>query len=254
VSCTTEQRFEIVLNKFVIIILYRDRVKILNNMSISDLVERILAATQGKDSFNNGAVGFNRFGFVFRDLKCSNLSYVKSIGSSKFCTLRFYRKFKGKKIFTDDEEYEILLGGNLKTLLPSLTFGGEELLYDVWVFVRTPDGRQFPAIFYYGQSGAALGSWRDYNNDDYKSLFTKEFKAFINYNPFQFSKDELSLLVNALENSLKKVPLSNYYGIYKHDTGNTLMGVRAGKPFFLELHGDPSKINIQKLINALLLP
>lgn len=77
------------------------------------------------------------------------------------------------------------------------------------------------------------------------SLRKKDVVATINWDP---------LLVQALEGSLKEVPLSNYYGVFKHDAGNTLMGVKLTGPFYMELYGDPSKLNIQKIINALLLP
>lgn len=42
-------------------------------------------------------------------------------------------------------------------------------------------------------------------------------------------------LVDALENALMRVPTSDFYGIYRHDLGNTLMGVQTGIPFVIEL-------------------
>ena len=117
------------------------------------LLELVSKATKGVDEFSKGVVGINGFGFVFRDLN-SNLPYVKSTNSSKFCTLSFLRNFKKiKEIYPysdfDEQKYEILLGSTLRKLIPSIQYGGIETLFDVWVFVKTPDGRQFPATFYY---------------------------------------------------------------------------------------------------------
>lgn len=219
------------------------------------LLELVSKATKGVDNLAKGAVGYNGFGFIFKGLD-SNLSYVKSIDSSRFCTLSFNRDLeKIKEVYPyfdfDEQKYEILLGSTLKKLIPTIQYGGIESLFDVWMFVRTPDGRQFPATFYYGQSGAALGGWQSYKDDSGKDIFPKEFEALINFNPFQFTKKELGILVQALENSLRKVPLSDYYGVFKHDTGNTLMGVSLKKPFYMELYGDPRKLDIQKIVNAL---
>jgi hypothetical protein len=221
------------------------------------LLELVSKGTKGVDEFSKGVVGINGFGFVFRGLD-SSLPYVRSTNSSKFCTLSSLRDFrKIKKTFPyfdfDEQKYEILLGSTLRRLIPNIQYGGIETLFDVWVFVKTPDGMQFPATFYYGPSGAALGGWKDFKDDNGKDIFPKEFETFINFNPFQFTREELRNLVQALENSLRKVPLSDYYGVFKHDTGNTLMGVSLGKPFYMELYGDPSKLDIQKIINALLL-
>ncbi|MFW9895385.1 MAG: hypothetical protein ACFFD7_06245 [Candidatus Thorarchaeota archaeon] len=223
---------------------------------------RLLSNCKNKNCLEEGVTRSNGFIFIFKDLNYSNISYVKSINSSKFCTLTFYRRdidhhyFERNNIYLNlegdyEEYYDILIGSKLKTLIPTLQFGGYETLFDVWMFVRTPDGRQFPANFYYGQGGSALGGWREYND------FPTEFKSIVNYNPFDFNNDELGLLVRALETSLERVPISIYYGVYKHDFGNTLMGVRNGpfskQPFSMQLYGDPKKTDIPKLITSIIL-
>jgi len=71
----------------------------------------------------------------------------------------------------------------------------------------------------------SLGSWAN-----------KTLKSLENFNPFHFSQEELDLLVEALENALKKIPVSNFFGVYNHDLGQTLMGVKFKTPFFRDLH------------------
>ncbi len=88
----------------------------------------------------------------------------------------------------------------MKTVLPTLEFGGDESLFDVWMFVRTPEGKQFPATFYYGPSGTSLGGW---HSENYDKVFPKNFAQIINASPFDFSKDEKESLIEALELALK---------------------------------------------------
>lgn len=130
----------------------------------------------------------------------------------------------------------------MKTLLPKLEFGGDEILFDVWIFVRTPDGKQFPAAFYYGPSGTALGGWEFH---EYQEVFSNDFCLVINGSPFDFNKDERECLIEALECALKKVPVSDYYGVYNHDLGNALIGVKAGVPFIIELGFEYDEIDIE---------
>jgi hypothetical protein len=173
--------------------------------------------------------------------------------SSKICNLGAYRDLL--KIWSSrhdkmqnldelvlyDEKYDCLYGGALKTLLPTLEFGGYENLFDVWMFVRTPDGKQFPATFYFGASGTALGGW---HSEKYDKIFPKSFASIINFSPFDFSKDERESLIEALECALRKVPVSDFYGVYQHDGGNALMGVKAGVPFIIELGYEYDKTDI----------
>ena len=89
------------------------------------------------------------------------------------------------------------------------------------MFVLTPEGLFFPANFYYGASGTALGGWmlKRYQK------FPKETYDEFNFSPFDLDKDGLTGLIEAHMFALKKVPVSDFCGIYKHDLGNTLMCV-----------------------------
>lgn len=212
-------------------------------MSFSELLTLVSDAANGQDNLDKAAIGFSDYGFVFRDEKNSKESYAISGHSSKFADAGAYYGITEKAPKLDeidtldelvryDEKYDCLLAGSLKTLLPSLELGGDEILFYVWVFVKTPDGKQFPMTFYFGPSGTSLGGWR---MERYKHFLPNDFTQIINWSPFNFSKDETESLVEALGCALKKVIVSDFHCIYKHDDGNTLMGVREGIPFIIEL-------------------
>ncbi len=212
-------------------------------MDIEDLLDLVLRVANGKDDLRKGAVGFHGYGFVFKDFKHSNESYVVTSKSSRVCGMGAYLGITEKALQLDkiksleelvrySDKYDCLFGGALKTLLPTLEFGGDEDLFDVWMFVRTPDGKQFPATFYYGPSGTSLGGW---SLEAYNKVFLEEFSRVINCSPFDFSKDQKEGLIEALECALKKISVSDFYGVYHHDSGNALMGVKVGVPFIIEL-------------------
>ncbi len=57
---------------------------------------------------------------------------------------------------------------------------------DVWVLVQTPDNKIFPAMFYFGQSGTALGAWKKYTDISGSKIFPEDFETIINCSPFDF--------------------------------------------------------------------
>jgi hypothetical protein len=206
-------------------------------MTIIKLIDLVNEASNGIDNFKEGAVGYNGYGFVFKDFK-SNIPYITSKGSSKVFnagsqrdSIENYKKFGDYNI---NIESDLLLIGSVKTLVPSIDFGGYEQLFEVWVFVNTPEKRKFPIRFYYGQSGLSIGGWNPIYNyiDSYtgKKVFPQKFEKIINFSPFNFSNFERDLFLDALELALKKVPVSDFRGIFRHDLGSTLMGILKGKP------------------------
>lgn len=200
-------------------------------MTIKDLINLVVNASKGKDNFDEGALGFNGYGFVFKDLT-SGLSYVTSYGSSKVFAAGTYRKFTVNldEIINHDIELDLLLVGSLKTLVPTLIFGGYELLFDVWVFVMDSNDMMFPMRLYFGQSGTSIAGWP--LND--KNI-PKNLNIIINSSPFNFSDDERDDFLESLELTLGKVPVSDFWGVYSHDLGNTLMCLENGRPFIKEL-------------------
>lgn len=195
---------------------------------------------------------------MFRDrwLK-SRQPYVTNFRSSKFSSAGFWRKIikyslenqdKIKSLNDlnlEDTKLDYLFGGSLKTLVPSLKFGGYETLFSVWMLIRTPRKQIFPATFYYGQSGTSLGGWR---LDRAKDVFPSAFFSLINFSPFNFKPDELDAFIEALELGLKMVPVSDYFGIFQGDHGYTLMGAKDNKPIFMELGSSYDKHKIKEYV------
>jgi len=212
-------------------------------LNVKELLDIISIAANGKDDIKKAAIGFYNYGFVLKDPKNSKEEYVVTTYSSRFADAGSYRgiteqilQLERIKSLDDfgpkDDKDDCLFAGALKTLIPTLEFGGYETLFDVWMFVKTPDGKQFPATFYYGPSGTSLGGW---HSEDYKDVFPKSLAQIINFSPFDLPKNERESFIEAFELALRKIPVSDFYGVYEHDGGNALMGVRSGVPFSIEL-------------------
>ena len=118
-------------------------------------------------------------------------------------------------------------------------------MFEVWMFVKTPQDRIFPATLYYGQSGLKIGGcdpdFAKHFIFDKKLLpkYPKKFKTIINFSPYDLTQEEKEELAEALELALRKVPVSDFYGIFQHDFGNLLMGIKNGKPIMVELGFSP---------------
>ena len=217
------------------------------NLEIEDLLKLVSEAADGKDNFKEGAIGFNGYGFVFKKLDYfSQDSFVIGDGSSKLCSIGAFRNLYERSLehlgsledlvetVLSDRNSDLYFSGTIKTLVPDVEFGGYESLFHIWMFVKTPKGKMFPATFYHGKSGTSVGAW----SLDYRAfLFAeerrlpKEFEAIVNYSPFNFLKIELEEFIEALLLALHKVPISDFEGIYEDDFGRELMGLRSSKPF-----------------------
>jgi len=172
---------------------------------------------------------------VFRSSKIINVR--KSSGH-----IHYFTK-KTALATLEDTEYDFFYGASLKTLLPTIKFGGDESLFHVWMFVKTPEGYMFPATFYYGPSGTSIGGWLLYKAE---KVFPPEFFSLINFSPFDLSHDELDAFVEAIELSLKMVPMTDYYGVSRGDHGYTIMGVKNGKPYLTDLGWVYDEIKVDK--------
>ena len=224
-------------------------------LSIKYLIKLISETAEGKDNFEEGAVGANGYGFVFRDYDHeSKDSFISAYGSSKLCSIGAFKDVYNKFLMNIDKlkdvkvllnhnpKLDLYFGGALKTLIPKLKFGGNETLFDVWVFVKTPKDQLFPGTFYYGQSGTSIGGWTPaYTLFAKKRVFLRQFESIINFNPFNFSKIELREFLEAFVISLGKVPISDFEGIYTHDLGSYLMGIKSGKPFIEKIPSNRKK-------------
>ncbi len=238
-------------------------------MRIEQITKLATDAANGKDNFKKGAVGSNEYGFVFKDSK-SHLEepYIVPYGWHKLCDAGAYRdqlkniKKKLKNydksdffsgILRYDNKLDLLFAGSVKTLVPTLQFGGF-LLFEAWMFVITPEGRIFPATLYWGQTGLSIGAWSGYSFMGEKDLL-EDFPELKTFSPFDFTDDETGLFLDALEFALKKVPVSDFWGVFNRDIGNSYMGVKRGKPFhelMQHFKSDPNNSEAEKELEPLL--
>lgn len=211
-------------------------------MRIEQLIRLVTEATEGKDNIKEGIVGSNGYGFVFKDLN-SNITYIINTNSHKYCeagsmreVVKIWKKVKNIRELKDlshrDELYDLILAGSLKTLVPTLQFGGFSM-FSVWGFVKTPKDRMFPFTFYFAQSGVSIGGWASYGITPFAKeiVFPENFLEIINFTPFNFTDDEKGCFLDALEFALKKTPVSDFWGVFNRDIGNSYMGIKRGKPF-----------------------
>ena len=230
-------------------------------MNSEELIILLSKAADGEDDLQKAIVGFTGYGFFFADPFKSNVPFVTVYESSKFAGAGANRGIAEKilqlehiKSLDDlgpsDDKEDCLYAGSLKTLIPALEFGGDEILFSVWMFVKTPNGKQFPATFYYGPTGTSLGGWVSYQDDSGDNIFPDDFNVIINFSPFDFSGEELEKFIEALECALRKVPVSDFYGVYHHDLGNDLMGVISGIPFAIELGYEYDETDIEIWLDA----
>ncbi len=127
----------------------------------NEIILLVSQTAEGKDEIDKGSAGFAGYGFVFRSFDDVDSFFPR--GDSKVCSIGAlrgsYERFSnavesGIKIKSFDEInnydgiYDLYFAGSLKTLIPTLEFGGYEQFYRVWMFVKTPDGKMFPATFY----------------------------------------------------------------------------------------------------------
>lgn len=227
---------------------------------INVLLKLLEATAEDKVNYQDKVIHFQGYVFVFRDPYIEpRESYINVKFSGKITSAGFWRRVIKESMKNldriqsledlnlEDTKIDFLFGGSLKTLVPTLTFGGYESLFDVWMFVKTPEGYMFPATLYYGQSGTSVGGWR---LDHAKEVLPPDFYSIINFSPFNFKPDELDPFIEALEHSLKMVPVADYYGIYQGDEGYCLMGVRDNRPYLMELGDSYDKRKIDRYIEA----
>ena len=225
---------------------------------VKKLLELMDTTTEDRVDIKNRVIHFQGYTFVFRDWELkSRESYARVKFSSKVTSAGFWRKIieysmknlQEIKSINDinlgDTKYDFSYGASLKTLLPTIKFGGDDSLFDVWIFVKTPEGYMFPATFYFGPSGTSIGGW---DLKDAQEVFPPEFYSIINFSPFDLSHDELNAFVEALELSLKMVPMTDYYGVCLGEHGYTIMGVKDGSPYLEDIGWVYDEIKVDKSV------
>ena len=100
----------------------------MNKFNIDGILRQISAAVEGKDSFEEGTVGFYDYGFVFRDLDYVN-NYIDMprtggiyrLGVTRERLKDFKRNINVLEHRSDyDRHYDLRLIGSIRTLVPTM--------------------------------------------------------------------------------------------------------------------------------------
>ncbi len=73
-------------------------------MDIKDLSNLVVKASAGEDDLDQAAIGFQGYGFVFRDFSHSDDSYVNTSQSGKVFNMGAYRGITEKALQLDEIE------------------------------------------------------------------------------------------------------------------------------------------------------
>jgi len=182
---------------------------------------------------DQGLIQINGFTFIFRDYidvpKDLMVAYSHSI--CEIGSARQKTSGRGFTQFYSDEDIRLI--GSLKTLVPNLDIGGEDEIFTAWLFVKTPDGKEFPIDFYYSKTSLKIAGWSVFPDKEItEDHFPESFQEFINFSPHNFTSDALEIMCDTLENGLKQIPVSEFSGKYTNDYGSWKVGIKNGRSFF----------------------
>lgn len=113
-------------------------------LKIEHLLELVSSAARGIDKIEEGAVGSNDYGFVFKAFDYNSISsFIIGDGSSKFCSIGAFKHILNESLRDQDiisrdleelcnydPKLDLHFGGALKTLIPDIEFGGYECLFE----------------------------------------------------------------------------------------------------------------------------
>ncbi len=126
---------------------------------IENLVRLVNQAAHGQDDLGAGVIGYGGYGFVFRNPNPNGEQepYVFTVGSSKVSAFdirgeinlpsRILNSKTFEEMISEEDLRAPIYGGIIKSLLPTVKFGGYEKLFFTWMFVKTPQRQTFPATF-----------------------------------------------------------------------------------------------------------
>jgi len=193
-------------------------------LDVKKLIYLVTQASNGKDDLMKAAIGFNGYGFIFRSFE-SVSQWTSNVPSSR---ATFVEDLEDPKHYEMEIYHAVKYAASLKTLIPNMELGGYEILFHVWMFVKTPDNKLFPAKFYYGPTGIAIGGYHPpldkLKTMTKKDLWSEDFAEHVNFSPYGFNKDQREGFVKALRGALQKVPKSHFECVFKNDKGKFMMG------------------------------
>jgi len=210
-----------------------------------EVLKLVNLAAEGKDYIEMGSVGYGGYGFVFRDLdffehfpgELNRYRPIVNVGDQPIEKI-----IRSQGECDRDEFYyyyylKVLMIGSLKTLLPSLEFKDakkSDILFEVWVIIKTPQGKIFPLIYHYDRYRMALGISPTYS--DVTWLLPRNYRDIFNVNPNDLTREERATLAETFENALKKVPTSDYRTIYPGHDYSSHIEINNGVPLFADVY------------------
>ena len=220
-------------------------------MNINHLIRLVLNASKGINNIDEGAIGFSNYGFLFRQVSLIadrfGLEYTSGlspVGSRRELIEDWDNDNIQKKVtylcYRSNKVKDLHYAGALKTLLPSVEFGGNDKFFEVGMLIKTPNSKIFPATFYWGSKGLAIGGWKQEIFSHFVML--EKSNTYINFAPLELTDDKLDGLIETIQHTLQTVHVSDFEGDYWTEFGGTTMGIRSGKPFIMEIpiDNDPS--------------
>jgi hypothetical protein len=210
-------------------------------MDIKDIIYQAIQTANGKDKFENGVINLAGYGFVFVNIQLILENFELNY-SSGLCRIGASRNLLktwdstgidvlGK--FNANRYNDLLYVGSVSTLVPSIKFGGNEQLFEVGMFIKTPEGKLFPATLYWSQGGLTIGCWQKKMLGKFIGLKLRKHNIELDY--LSFSETEKEHLVDAIELALQRVPISDFEGEFWDENGGTRMGVKSGCPFIEDI-------------------
>jgi len=190
-----------------------------NFKTIVELASRV---AEGEDKIEEGAVGWLGHAFIFKKTEFFFEPKERVTGSGVF------------HITYKNIEHIIETAARLKTLIPDIKLGGDEILFDVSLFVKTPNDKKFLATFYFRKFSLGIGTLvpvgeKDPNvniclNNPEKNYPKNRIWQYLNYSAKSLTREEKLEFCKALDLALVKVPKSIFKCYLTHDFGISVIG------------------------------
>ncbi|TXT59311.1 MAG: hypothetical protein BAJALOKI3v1_1090002 [Promethearchaeota archaeon] len=189
--------------------------------SYENLLELASEIAEEEDDIEEGAVGWKGYAFIFKKLEFFFKPNERITGSGAF-------HIKYRNI-----ENIIETAAKLKTLIPNIKFGGDEVLFDVSLFVKTPNNKKFLATFYFRKFSLGIGTLvpvgdKDPNINIWSKTPEKNYPKrgiwkYLNSSAGSLTEEEQIQFCRALELALAKVPKTDFKCYLRHDFGTSVI-------------------------------
>jgi len=219
--------------------------KIKDNRELFNLDDVIDFLQNGKDKISDCTSNFNDYKFLFKDIRdlpeLYDLIFSGVIPVGSVLDMKLNIRDIENNDFLSSIENDLLLISSIKTLVPTLEFstGNEidESLFEVIVFIQTPDEKRLLTTLHYRKNALWLSGCRfERDADSVDKEEVEKYMKFFNTNPFQLPKGELTDISKAMELSLSKIRGSDFEGVIFDDWGTWKMGVFLEHAYIKEIN------------------